>query len=793
MLTHLSLRRSLPLLLGLGALLFSVLLVTTLLPRSLDEAQRTWRNHVNQSLILLQSSLADHLRQGRQAELENDLADLASLADVRWAMVLDGRQQVIAATRLGLRPGQLGVPDQATLAGYAVDNRSDWLAHGEQRFLAIYPLGRVDLQGAPSGEVLLVSLDFAPVLQHTRSNAWLYLGQTLLLLLLLGLLLNYLYSRLVTRRLARLEQAARRFASGQLQQPADVDGTDEIGQLAATFNQMMVQLQARQAALQESEELLRKLIDAAPVGMLVVDDELRVIQANPAAAALFGCAAEELLGQIPEDRLVPSNARQRLLQAPPSRAVQLNAWRGDEQVPLEISLTPFLRHGQSLRLVLLRDISERLQAEQRLRFLAHFDPLTHLANRNYVQQRLEQLLDARCPLSLLFLDIDHFKRINDSLGHEIGDRLLVEIAERLGTLLPERALLARSGGDEFVLLLEGFAEEPAMQLAERLCLLFEQPFRVRQYQCRVSASIGLAVASGQPGSASELLKQVDLALYAAKDAGRNRVACFTPQLAEAAEDRQQLEEDLRQALQHDELVLHYQAKVDGQGRVNAMEALLRWQSPGRGLVPPNQFIPVLEESGLIIEATRWVFRQACRQARLWAEQGASLRVAVNLSPLDFRQSDLAGSLLQILAEEGAESDWLELEITESALLDADASVLSCLQRLRAAGLPLFLDDFGTGYASLSYLRRFPFDGIKIDRQFVSGLPDCTQSVALVRGMLTMAHQLGLQVVAEGVENERQAAFLRLNGCNQLQGFYYARPLPAAQCQAQGCLVGVQGS
>jgi EAL domain-containing protein (putative c-di-GMP-specific phosphodiesterase class I) len=248
--------------------------------------------------------------------------------------------------------------------------------------------------------------------------------------------------------------------------------------------------------------------------------------------------------------------------------------------------------------------------------------------------------------------------------------------------------------------------------------------------------------------------------------------------------RRQLESELRNAIDHQEFVLHYQQQVDNQGQAQAMEALLRWRSPTRGLVSPADFIPILEESGMIIETTRWVFRQACRQARKWQSEGRGLRIAVNLSPLDFRQADLAGNLLRILAEEGVGAELLELEITESALMESGDEVQQCLTRLKAAGFPLLLDDFGTGYSSLTNLQRFPFDGIKIDREFVAGLPDSEHSVALVRGILTMAKQLGLHVVAEGVENERQAAFLRLNGCPSLQGFLYARPLPAEECQAK---------
>ncbi len=425
-------------------------------------------------------------------------------------------------------------------------------------------------------------------------------------------------------------------------------------------------------------------------------------------------------------------------------------------------------------------------AEHQLNAMTHYDPLTNLFNGRAFTEMVTQVLAVRAErqaLAVLVVDLDNFKRINDSLGHEIGDKLLVQIGDRLGRLMPEHALLSRSGGDEFMLLLDGSDHARAEQLAQCIIEGFQPPVRIGQYECYVSPSIGVAISDGRH-SASDLLRQVDLALYSAKDAGRNCTVVYNESLSEAAAQRHELEQALRRALDHDEFVLHYQPQVNAQGEPEVMEALLRWASPERGLVPPGVFIPVLEDSGLIIEATRWVFREACRQACRWHAMGHALRIAVNLSPLDFRQADLAGSLLAILEEEGASASMLELEVTESALLEADEHVQQTLGRLKAAGLPLLLDDFGTGYASLTYLQRFRFDGIKIDREFVSGLPDSEQSVALVRGILTMASHLGLHVVAEGVENERQAAFLRLNGCPSLQGFHYARPLPAAQCRLQ---------
>lgn len=783
MLTRLSLRRSLPLVLGLFGLLFSLLLTALHLPGHRDATLQSWRDNIEQHLALLQGSLSDHRRANRIAEMETELADIASLEGVRWAMVIDSQLQVIASTRLDLDPRKLALIDAHALTERVDKGNGGWVQQDPARQIAIYPLHRVAADGSPLREALLVEFDFGPVLAWTEREAWIYLGQTFAVLLLLGLLLNVLYNHLITRRLARVDRAARTFATDQRPQPPAETGDDEIGQLARTLSGMMFQLDEHQQALRDREQQMRNLIDNAPVGMLVVDREFRVQQANPAAATLFGCSPRALAGQPIHQRLREADAEARLLRAPPNTLLVLTGRRLDQEIPLEISCTPFEQNGENRLLMLLRDIGDRLRAEQRLRFLAHYDPLTRLANRHFLVQQLEHLRAKGTPLSLLYLDLDHFKRINDTLGHEVGDRLLVHIAERLARRVPSGGLLARSGGDEFMLLLEGMAAQDAQAIGAQLIEDFKPPLQVGQYECFVSPSVGVASSSpGHAASANELLKQVDLALYAAKNAGRNRMTVFDPALSAVAEHHRQLEQELRRALDRQEFVLHFQPQVDAHGNPQVMEALLRWHSAERGLVSPAEFIPVLEDSGMIIETTRWVFRQACRQAMQWAADGHSVRIAVNLSPLDFKQADLAGSLLGILEEEACDPKLLELEITESALLEADEQVQQTLARLKASGMPLLLDDFGTGYASLTYLQRFPFDGIKIDREFVAGLPDSEHSVALVRGILTMASHLGLHVVAEGVENERQAAFLRLNGCPSLQGYHFARPRPAELCQ-----------
>lgn len=585
------------------------------------------------------------------------------------------------------------------------------------------------------------------------------------------------------RRLERLGAVADAFAAGDsLARAVAADAGDAIDRLALHLNRMIAQLEGERRALRDSEQLLRGLIDAAPIGILVLDHEGRIDSANPAAATIFERSAQQLCAHRADDLLVGQDAWARLL-AQPNRSLEFAARRDAGSFPLEASCTPFLRGGQPLQLLLVRDISDRKQAENRLHYLAHYDPLTGAANRAQLLARLDIGLQCGEAQALLFIDLDHFKRINDTLGHDIGDLLLRGVAERLRKQAPPGALLARLGGDEFIVLLSGSLVIQAEHLAAQLLQAFRRPFHVRQYELFTTPSIGITCTQNgaRAGSATQLLKEADLALYQAKNRGRNRLAHFDSRLAEDAEQRRQLEEELRVALVRDEFELYYQPQIDHSGRASSFEALMRWHSPSRGLVGSAQFMPVLEETGLIIEATRWVFRQACRQLRHWQAEGRDWGIAVNLSPLDFRQDDLAGRLLAIIAEEQPPVGRLELEITETTLLDADQQVLDSLQALKRAGLTLFLDDFGTGYASLTYLQQFPFDGVKIDRQFVSGLPDSRESVALVRGILVIAEQLGMQVIAEGVENEHQADFLRAHGCQRLQGYLYGRPQSATAC------------
>ncbi|MFB0963092.1 MAG: EAL domain-containing protein, partial [Pseudomonas sp.] len=409
----------------------------------------------------------------------------------------------------------------------------------------------------------------------------------------------------------------------------------------------------------------------------------------------------------------------------------------------------------------------------------NYDVLTGLFNRNNILRHVEKILQANRELSLVLIDLDRFQYLNDALGHNIGDQLLQAVAHRLQDCTTHQDILARVGGDEFMVALPDTPLGQAEALVKQLLEALNEPFKILQYELFITASIGIAHYKGSTGDAVQLLKHADLALYHAKKMGRNCFISFNSELATDAAVRQELTEELRHALSRGEFELYYQPQIDADNRPVAMEALLRWQSSSRGLVSPDQFIPLLEETGMILEVSRWVFRTACRQATAWSTQGTPLRIAVNLSPLDFLQADLAGSLIAILHEEQTPTQLIELEITENSLLDSGTQVQNTLKQLKAAGLLLYLDDFGTGYSSLTYIKHFQFDGIKIDREFVQGLPECQQSIALIRGILTIAEHLGLDVVAEGVETKEQAAFLRQQGCRRLQGYYFSAALPAA--------------
>ena len=428
-------------------------------------------------------------------------------------------------------------------------------------------------------------------------------------------------------------------------------------------------------------------------------------------------------------------------------------------------------------------------ANRQLRHLATHDALTGLPNRVLLDDRLAQAMaladrDQRS-FALMVCDLDRFKLINDSLGHRAGDELLQEVARRLSAVARTADTVARFGGDEFVLVGCSLADaEDAMQLAARAIEVLRAPVRIAGIDVHVSPSIGIALYPEDGASIESLLAHADAAMYAAKHQGRGSVQRYMPGMHAGIEDRVQMESELHQAIELKQFELHYQPKVDTRtGVVRSAEALIRWVHPSRGLVSPAEFIPLAEECGLIGAIGEWVIREACRQARAWQEEGVpSLRISVNLSASQFREVGLVDSIRRALDDVGLLARYLEVELTESAVMSDPEQSVAILEQLSAMGVLVSVDDFGTGYSSMSYLRRFPIDKLKIDRVFINEIASRPEDASIVRAIVSLAHSLNLKVVAEGVETPAQLDFLKTAGCDEYQGYHYSRPLPADQFQ-----------
>ena len=431
---------------------------------------------------------------------------------------------------------------------------------------------------------------------------------------------------------------------------------------------------------------------------------------------------------------------------------------------------------------------DRRCAEDRLAYLAQFDALTGLPNRNLYLDRLRQTLrhtdrDKRS-VGVVFVDVDRFKSVNDKLGHSGGDEVLTQVAVRLQDCVRPDDTVARLSGDEFALVLDHLAKpEDASLVADRVITSLARPFRAHGHEVYVSASLGISIAPADGSDPATLLKNADMAMYRAKQAGRNTYRFFLPEMNARAAERLQTETELRGALERREFVLHYQPKVAiSTGLISGFEALLRWNHPKRGLVGPTEFISVLEDTGLINEVGEWVVTQVCDQIRTWQAAGLEVRpIAVNLSARQFNQNDLDASIRRILDETKIDPGLLEFELTESLLMSDSEDAVRILDNMRKCGIRLSVDDFGTGYSSLAYLKRFPLDSLKIDRTFIRHITADSGDARIAEAIISLAHSLKLKVVAEGVETEAQLAFLREHACDEMQGYLFARPMPAEEC------------
>ncbi|MES2819592.1 MAG: EAL domain-containing protein [Pseudomonadota bacterium] len=552
--------------------------------------------------------------------------------------------------------------------------------------------------------------------------------------------------------------------------------------------------------LEASEQRLNTILDSVEAFIYIKDPQLRYQYANRKVCELFGRPLEQVIGCRDEDFFDAATAAnlhendRRVLdlgERVEREEINRNLENGSRHTYLSVKLPLRQPDGRIYALCgISTDISEHKKNLEQIHRLAFYDPLTGLPNRRLLIERVHQSLSlcAREPQdsALLFIDLDNFKDLNDTLGHDMGDRLLQQVSQRLGRHLHESDTLARLGGDEFVLLLNSLSLEPGAalvqleSLAAQLIRELGMPYSLQEHSLSSTASIGIALFSETPGTVEELLKRADLAMYRAKAAGRNTLRFFDPQMQTDVSDRASLEADLRQSLRERHFVLHYQPQVDVRGRLLGAEALVRWQHPSRGLVAPGAFIPLAESTGLILPLGRWILHSACLQLVAWAQrpQMRRLTLAINVSARQFHHPDFVEDVLATLAETGARPECLELELTESQLVEDVEAMIVKMTRLKAHGVRLSLDDFGTGYSSLNYLKRLPLDQLKIDQSFVRDLLDHPSDAAIVRTILMLGDNLGLAVTAEGVETpEQRDALLRL-GCRKFQGYLFARPGPA---------------
>jgi diguanylate cyclase (GGDEF)-like protein len=427
---------------------------------------------------------------------------------------------------------------------------------------------------------------------------------------------------------------------------------------------------------------------------------------------------------------------------------------------------------------------QRKQAEARIQYLAYYDELTGLPNRTLFSQRLNHALAQarryKKTLAVLFIDLDRFKNINDTLGHEAGDSLLQEMAKRLSDCLRESDTVARLGGDEFVVLLEEVADPKyAANVARKIVAAALNPFALKGGEYHITASIGISTYPDDGEDEQTLMKHADIAMYLAKDHGKNNYQFYSAQINAHSFERLALESSLRHALERNEFLLHYQPKIDlNTGDFTGMEALIRWQHPDLGMVSPALFIPLAEETGLIVPIGRWVLKTACAQNKAWQAQGLPrLRISVNLSARQFNDKNLVQDVANVIKETGLAPELLELEITESMVMYNPDQAVKLLSELKAMGLFVAIDDFGIGYSSLSQLKRFPIDTIKVDRSFIKDLMDNREDAAITEAIIAMGKSLKLNVIAEGVETGDQAGFLRDHQCDEMQGYYFSKPLP----------------
>ena len=630
--------------------------------------------------------------------------------------------------------------------------------------------------------------------------------------LLIAMVLAWAFASRTIRPLRQLSEDASALASGDLGHRTVVSSRDEIGALANSFNTMAASLETRHRELNEAreaastealkrarsedmerqaKETLAAVIDASPVAIVCSDTDRRLVLWSHAAERIFGYTAEEVLGQ--RTKLIPSHDQEiatglfdRAISGETIRDLEVKRRHKDGTlIDIGMAATPMYNPDGTVWGVAWAydDITDRKKAEQQLSHLAHFDQLTGLPNRVSLNNELVGL-EAGRPAAIALFDLDGFKDVNDSVGHSTGDRLLVQVAERLTRVAAGRGKVCRLGGDEFVVIMPDCGDPRIIaEVVNAMLTQLAEPFYVTDHVLHIGGSAGIAIAPNDGSNSDDLIANADLALYDAKADGGRTYRFFVPTLRAQALQRSGLQFELRRASADREFELFFQPQVRlADGAVVGAEALLRWRHPQRGLIGPGAFIEALSESSIAPEVGRWILEDACSRMAAWRAAGLALgRISVNLFRCQCGPT-LPATIDEVLAQSGLSADLLELEITETVALNHD-SALTPLRELHKKGVKIAFDDFGTGFASLSYLTSYPVTSIKIDRSFVAKISDDGQNAAIVRSLIAMAHNLGLSIIAEGVETAAQASFLRNEKCEEAQGFLYAKPLSAADFEA----------
>ncbi len=752
----------------LGTMLIHVILIPLLFIGIVQYAAREYQaqfvNHVRSQAFLLSVNL-------------NQVADLTNVDRLKEDLLLSG---------------QIAYADFVAPAGTAPSSapraederfQEDFFfgEHGDHMYYIAIPIR------AGAGGTLRVGFDESPVEEKIhgsyRLGIFLTLGYVAATLTLVGF-----FGHLLTTSIRSLRDASRRIASGHFDEQLAVSTSiTEISSLAEDLELMRAGLILREHEIALREARQRAVLETAAEGIITVTPDGRIESFNKAAEVLFDYRADEVIGAPFEMLLLPQEAAKFYTPAGQpgicSAAEFMGRDKKSREFHLMLSVSEAVAGSSRCFTLLVQDISERLAFEARLAHMATHDALTTLPNRSLYADRLAQILAHAARddhvVAVLFIDLDRFKIINDTLGHSVGDELLQAATQRLKRCMRDEDTLARMGGDEFTLILPQLQHPDSATLVSKKILdELAHPFVMAGKDVFITCSIGIALYPHDGLEAGDLTRNADVAMYAAKNQGGSSYQFYSHAMNAKASTRLEMDSSLRYALERGELVLHYQPQVDvNTMRIEGVEALLRWQHPERGLVPPAEFIPLAEESGIIVPISEWVLRTACAQARIWKDQGNEIAVGVNLSAVHFGQSNLFDAIRLVLEESGLRPGLLNLEITESTVMAHGEETIAILQRLKALGVTLSLDDFGTGYSSLAYLTRFPVDTLKIDRSFISAITKKESALALVATMIAMANSLHMHVVAEGVESADQLQLLRDCKCGTFQGNYHSRPLP----------------